>query len=756
MNRTFGFLMMCLLAVGLLASCNKKENNNGTADGKGFKAITEQNGGGNSKTHGVLHEAGTDHEYLEVQWTQYDQIKVNNGSETSTFETSDENTTTGDFYLAGGMPFDFTSGDFTAIYPATNADGVENTVGNLSATFNLPATQAYSAEHPSSFAEKAMPMMAHSDNQTLYFKNVLGGVCFPMVGDGLHVSKIVLTSSNTADKLWGVFNANYNNGEPTLTHASEGSNSITLTCDVTLYNTNATEFTIMVPPGTLANGFTVAAYDGEIKIYEKSTSSAPGANFIPRNVIRVVDQDLNVVISGLTVTTASPVFITTDSAYCAGTVTVSSKDIEPITERGICWALASVTTTPTLDNDYTAEGQTTAGTYGITIEGLTKDQVYYVRAYAKNTLGEVTYGTPIPFATRRDYVANGGKLDGQFSVASGQKHYFAMGNLQYKVSNNTWRYANYQFEYVGYSSVGNVYANGEHPNPADNGLKSGNECIEYYSDPSQITAQNMVNISNNACNTSYQGWIDWFAWGTSGRNHHTSTAPLYQPWCKIKYYTATPQYTWQISPYFHNYYPGNDNLYMAFDTDGEPLHGNADWACNTIQNGSAAGKYTPSANDFEHILHVRNASTVNGVANARYSLARLQVRRGQMVNGIFLFPDNFTWPTTVGHYPSHINITPAQGAETWTNVAVFTEAEWSLLEKANVVFLPACGCYGRTGYCEWGSDSGRYWTSTAILSVDGGGAYDFAFSPLHTVEGVVNAYAQDHRFYGFSVRFMMP
>ena len=156
MKRTFIFLTMGLLAVGLLASCNKKENNNGTADGKGFKAITEQNGGGNSKTHGVLLDAGT----LEVQWTQYDQIKVNNGSGTSTFETLDGNTTTGDFYLAGGMPFDFTSGDFTAIYPATNADGVENTVGNLSATFTLPATQAYTAEHPSSFAEKAMPMMA--------------------------------------------------------------------------------------------------------------------------------------------------------------------------------------------------------------------------------------------------------------------------------------------------------------------------------------------------------------------------------------------------------------------------------------------------------------------------------------------------------------------------------------------------------------------------------------------------------------------
>ena len=136
--------MVGLLATSLLASCNKKEDNNGgTADGMGFRAMTEQDGGSNSRTHGVLQSDGSG-KRLEVRWTAGDQIRVNNGSESRTFElTSGENSTTGEFYTTNGSTYDFTTGDFTAIYPATNAQGIDNSVSGNSATFYIPATQNY-------------------------------------------------------------------------------------------------------------------------------------------------------------------------------------------------------------------------------------------------------------------------------------------------------------------------------------------------------------------------------------------------------------------------------------------------------------------------------------------------------------------------------------------------------------------------------------------------------------------------------------
>lgn len=36
------------------------------------------------------------------------------------------------------------------------------------------------------------------------------------------------------------------------------------------------------------------------------------------------------------------------------------------------------------------------------------------------------------------------------------------------------------------------------------------------------------------------------------------------------------------------------------------------------------------------------------------------------------------------------------------------------------------------------------------------GAYDFAFSPRHTNEGIVNHAANDNRYDGFAVRFFIP
>ena len=77
-----------------------------------------------------------------------------------------------------------------------------------------------------------------------------------------------------------------------------------------------------------------------------------------------------------------------------------------------------------------------------------------------------------------------GAVGGLFSINNqGGKVYFSQGNLQYRASDTTWRFAENQYDFCG--------------------------------------------TSNNGISETYTGWIDLFGWGTSGQNHG---AICYQPW----------------------------------------------------------------------------------------------------------------------------------------------------------------------------------------------------------------------------------
>ncbi len=78
-----------------------------------------------------------------------------------------------------------------------------------------------------------------------------------------------------------------------------------------------------------------------------------------------------------------------------------------------------------------------------------------------------------------------GAIVGVFSISASQKIYFSQGNLQYRASTNTWRFAENQYDYVGYD--------------------------------------------NSNISSSYNGWIDLFGWGTSG---YDQGAVSYQPWSR--------------------------------------------------------------------------------------------------------------------------------------------------------------------------------------------------------------------------------
>jgi uncharacterized protein (TIGR02145 family) len=89
-------------------------------------------------------------------------------------------------------------------------------------------------------------------------------------------------------------------------------------------------------------------------------------------------------------TTASITSITQTTAVSGGNIT--SDGGAPVTVRGICWA---TTTGPTTTNSKTTNS-TGTGIYTSNITGLTPGTIYYVRAYATNSIG-TAYGNEISF-----------------------------------------------------------------------------------------------------------------------------------------------------------------------------------------------------------------------------------------------------------------------------------------------------------------------------------------------------------------------
>ena len=663
-----------LVATCLLASC-KKENtgdnhSNLNLDGISFTACTES-GDHNAKT------------YLDgqdIKWMAGDLILVqNSANQQAPFEVVDGLTTmNGTFYT--GSTFD-RSPSYVAAYPYDKV-----TISGTTATFTLPQQQQMT--QTGTFGNGAMPMVATSSNNVLPFYNVCGGVCFPLQGAGKHVTKIVLTSKNASDKLWGTFTAdctavpvanNVTSGPmPTFVTGSAGSNSVELICNgntgITL-TAEPQDFYIMVPPQTMTTGFTVTAYDGNNVIYNQDINwdAATHANFIKRSVVSKVQTAITIS-DPLTVTTVSPTFISQTQAYGQGTV--ASDVANNITERGVCWALASVTTTPTIANSCKAEGGTATGAFALMFgdtNPMTKDCVYYVRAYAKNAAGEVFYGDPIPFATRKDYSNDyNGRMPYAYSVSASQQVNFSMGNLQYKASTNTWRFAEYQFEYVGgvwtsqSTTYGNVYSNGEHPNASLNGIKSDN-----------------ANVSS-----SYNQWIDLFGWGTSGWNNTNDALQVfYQPW-------ETSDIDFE-----HNYY--NIQGYgPSSNMPNRDLTGtNHDWGVyNNISNdgsfGTGSWRTMTGSTGGEWDYLISRSQTYC------YAQVEMNVRNNQIISGLIVFPDGFSWPSYVA--TTLTCNTPSGGN-------YLNEAEWSLLEKWGAVYLPNAG--SRIGTLFSGGFP-QYWTST--------------------------------------------
>ena len=114
---------------------------------------------------------------------------------------------------------------------------------------------------------------------------------------------------------------------------------------------------------------------------------------------------------------------------------------------------------------------------------------------------------------------------------------------------------------------------------------------------------------------------------------------------------------------------------------------NGDYSGDFVDWGATmgAGWRTLTSDEWAYLLKTRSASTVNGTENGRYAKAKVN-----NVQGIILFPDTYTHPDGVAA-PTGVNATDEYG---WEGNS-YTAADWTKMESAGCVFLPAAGCrYG--------------------------------------------------------------
>ncbi len=388
--------------------------------------------------------------------------------------------------------------------------------------------------------------------------------------------------------------------------------------------------------------------------------------------------------SDVRVTTYNPQGITATTAVCGGDAIVTQG--LSLSEIGVCW---SAENNPTVED---ARLSTTewGAPFVCKITGLEPNTKYYVKAYALRGL-EYYYGSEKSFTTSALNTTPEGAAAGLFSVSATQQVYFSQGNLQYQASTNTWRFAEYQWDYVG-SQTPDYWGN-------YGGTISGSD--------------------NSHISSTYSGWIDLFGWGTSGYNHG---AVCYQPWSTITNYS--------------DYYAYGGDTYNLNDQTGK-----ADWGHNAISNGgnTADTWRTLTKDEWVYLFNTRTAGgTVFGTSQARYTEATINTD-GTSVNGVIVFPDGVDIGSDKVTTAGAVN-----GSSDWATKC--TAAQWTALEGMGCVFLPAAGYRDGTTVYDAGSYGG-YWSSTAS---NADRAYDVGF-----YSGLFSPQVNSTRYDGYSVRLVV-
>ena len=200
-----------------------------------------------------------------------------------------------------------------------------------------------------------------------------------------------------------------------------------------------------------------------------------------------------------------------------------------------------------------------------------------------------------------------------------------------------------------------------------------------------------IGDANSNCSANYNGWLDLFGWSTSKTNFGVSTSTDY------------------------NDYSGSF----------------VDWGTNKIGNDAPNTWRTLSYDEWYYVVFNRpNASSLRGVAQVNG------------VNGLILLPDNWTCPAGAnfksGFYSEY-------SVEAYALYQTFTADQWSKLESAGAVFLPAAGYHRYGSIMYYVQKYGTYWSATESYN------YTAGFLYFESDEAFMSYNYHD---YGFSVRLV--
>ena len=167
-----------------------------------------------------------------------------------------------------------------------------------------------------------------------------------------------------------------------------------------------------------------------------------------------------------------------------------------------------------------------------------------------------------------------------------------------------------------------------------------------------------IGEENSNISYTYNGWLDLFGWGT-GDNPIKLSQDI--------------------------------NDYQTF----------VDWGINKIGNDAPNTWRTLTSNEWEYLLNTRtNATSLKGVAQVNG------------VNGLILLPDNWICPAGVSFKSGFHS---DWGVEAYGQYQTFSADQWSKLESAGAVFLPAAGERGGS-YVDYVQQGGSYWSTSEYNS----------------------------------------
>ena len=185
-----------------------------------------------------------------------------------------------------------TGSEGRGIYTTTNT-GEYVTTFTLNEDSEDPGGPTYTALYPASWAARTtillmppvqcspdgslheFPMMAKSSSSELVFKNLCGALRLRLQANGKSITGIELTA--TSSNLWGMFNINYNNGDPTMSYYTNGGNQVLLSIARAQDISIPKDFYVAMPVGTYGEGFTIRIYASDGSVCTKTITT--GHNF---------------------------------------------------------------------------------------------------------------------------------------------------------------------------------------------------------------------------------------------------------------------------------------------------------------------------------------------------------------------------------------------------------------------------------------------------------------------------------------------